>query len=378
MEENLVRWVLSREYGYLQKLLNVKLTRVLGAELTTPFGRVDLAFRTDSGDIILIELETIIDSDAKLQHTMEQIERYSKFAGDSTPSSISVLLLYADEGTPEKFKTIIEKEAKKFGVKTFRYSSIKIKQLYDRHTTRIILNSGTALSRSLALGVSSLSWLNKIMEVFANRKTDNIEWDELKQEFNSKTNFYVLKRLAEDFELISKNRSRRKNYLRLTDYGSRYVDIMDQDGLPDYLTASEEDRADTPLLAPLYLRRLLIEILLNNNFTKTKVNIFKFLRYINVTAGELLPKRSTMISPDELQYLNKFLGASYNVQTLKGHFQQLFKYGSELGLLERISCRGANYDKAMLTSLGSRVLSCFDLHMHLARERHQIPLQIER
>jgi hypothetical protein len=70
------------------------------------------------------------------------------------------------------------------------------------------------------------------------------------------------------------------------------------------------------------------------------------------------------------------MGSSYNLETLKSHFMQLYKYSNELGMLERISCRGENYDKAMLTSLGSRVLFCFELNLQLARERHQIPLQI--
>jgi hypothetical protein len=378
MEETQVRWVLSRESKYLQKLISHNLTKQIGSELTTTYGRIDLAYRTEQGDILLIELETAIDSEAKLRHALEQVQHYSKFACDSTPSKVRVLLLYAAEGTPDKYHRIIKATADESGIQAHSYSMLKLKRLYDSHLERITLNSGAALSRAVALGVSSLTWLNKIMYVFAQKREKKIRWSELMTNFNSKTNFYVLKRLAEDFELIEKFRFKKTNYLRLTGLGERYVDAIPDGGLPQYLFQDTEVDHCSHLMAPLEHRRLLIEILLNNNFTKTKVNIFHFLRYINMTAGELLPKSSTVISPDELQYLNKFLGASYNIQTLKGHFQQLFKYCYELGLIERIRCRGANYDKAILTSLGSRVLTCFELNLHIARERHQIPLQISK
>ncbi|UCH89738.1 MAG: hypothetical protein JSV49_03560 [Thermoplasmata archaeon] len=376
MEETLVQWTLTRETGYLQKLLSEELTKQLGTELTTSFGRIDLAYKTKRGDIILIELETSIDSDAKLNHALEQVQRYSKFASDSTPSKVLVVLLYALEGTPERYQKIITRTAGEYGVRPISYSILKIKQLYDRHLARITLNSGAALSRAVTLGVSSLTWLNKIMVLYARRNVNQIAWKDVMKNFNSRTNFYVLKRLAEDFELISRFRSKRTNYLRLTSYGERYVAIMPEDEGSQSPPGPLAQDTSPHLLTPLEHRRLIIEILLNNNFTKTKINIFQFLRYINVTGGELLPKARTLISPDELQYLNNFFGSSYNLQTLKAHFRQLYKYCHELGLIERILCKNANYDKAVLTSLGSRVLTCFELNLHIARERHQIPLQI--
>jgi len=374
MDETLVRWVLEKELGYLQKLLAMKLTKQLGTELTTAFGRLDMAYRTGDGSIVIIELETAIDSETKLAHALEQVTRYSKFADEATPSKVSVVLLYAGEGTPEKYRHEIERCAREAEFVPVRYSMLKIKELYDRQMMRITLNSGAALSRPVTLGVSSLSWLGKIMSVFARNDRNMIPWNTLMAEFNSKTNFYVLKRLAEDFELITRYRRNKVNYLRLTGYGERFVESMPA-AAPAADTADAAE-PETRLLAPVEQRRLLIEILLNNNFTKTKVNIFHFLRYINITGGELLPKHSTKISPDELQYLNSFMGSSYNLETLRGHFLQLFRYCNELGMLERIVCRAENYDKAMLTSLGSRVLFCFELNLQLARERHQIPLQI--
>jgi hypothetical protein len=376
MEESQVCWVLDSELAYLQRILSKNLTKRLGSELTTSYGRIDLAYRTDEGEIVLVELERAIDSDAKLQHALEQVSRYSRSAGASTPSKVSVVLMYAAEGTPDRYRREIARRAGELEITVCEYSMIQVKKLYDKLMDRVMLNAGTALSRPVALGVSSLSWLSKIMVVYAQKQTDAIAWSDLMGEYNSTTNFYVLKRLAEDFELITKHRRAKTNYLRLTTYGARYVEAIPGNSLPEFLNTEKTEDTDPDLLSPVAHRKLLIEILLNNNYTKTKVNIFHFLRYINMTAGELLPKRSTMFSPDELQYLNTFLGSSYNVQTLKGHFMQVYKYCHELGMIERIACRGANYDKAILTSLGSRVLGCFELSLHLARERNQIPLQI--
>lgn len=50
-------------------------------------------------------------------------------------------------------------------------------------------------------------------------------------------------------------------------------------------------------------------------------------------------------------------------------------HSEELGLVEKIKTT-TEYDRANLTSLGSRVLGFIEMDLHLKRERVQIPLQI--
>ncbi len=47
----------------------------------------------------------------------------------------------------------------------------------------------------------------------------------------------------------------------------------------------------------------------------------------------------------------------------------------ELGLIERIRLKG-DFDRAVLTPLGSRVLGMVELDLHLKRERIHIPFQV--
>jgi len=51
------------------------------------------------------------------------------------------------------------------------------------------------------------------------------------------------------------------------------------------------------------------------------------------------------------------------------------KHTEELGLVERIKT-DVEFDRATLTSLGSRVLGFIEMDLHLKRERLQIPLQL--
>jgi hypothetical protein len=249
---------------------------------------------------------------------------------------------------------------------------------------RLNRTSGLTLSKSVALGVSSLKWLNKFMVPFLVSASPKIRWNELKTHFNSITNFYVLKRLAEDFELVSKFRLKRENFVGLTDYGERFRDeVLQAEMLTNIIVRDnpinqKENNAPDYLLDILSLeqKRILLDILLNGNFTKLKTNIFYFLRFIHLTEGEWMPKISTKMTATQKLYINNILNSSYSPRTLKELLQQLCNYCEELELIERIPNKNCHYDKIILTSLGSRVIGYFELYLHLKREQLQIPLQI--
>ncbi len=372
------------EPEYLQTALGFGSLKKIGAEITTTQGRVDFIYETEENNVLVIELETEISSESKYHHCFDQLLRYKRLENKFNGKKVEVILLFANEGTTPKFRALLVENAKDHDFLLRQYSLIEIKRLFYSTMNRLNRTSGLTLSKSVALGVSSLKWLNKFMVPFLTSISPKIRWNELKVYFNSTTNFYVLKRLAEDFELISKCRLKGETFVGLTDYGERFRDeVLQAEMLNNIIirdnTIYQKDN-NTPdyILDILSLeqKRILLDILLNGNFTKLKTNIFYFLRFIHLTEGEWMPKISTKMSASQKLYINNILNSSYSPRTLKELLQQLCNYCEELELVERIPNRNCHYDKVILTSLGSRVIGYFELYLHLKREQLQIPLQI--
>jgi hypothetical protein len=372
------------EPEYLQSVLGFGPLKKVGSEITTEFGRVDFMYETLENELLVIELETGINSDSKYRHCLDQILRYKNLEYKFNGKKVKVILLYATESTISKYNDLIQLNSQRYFFLTRKYSMIKIKSSFRSIMDRLNRTAGLTLSRSVALGVSSLSWLNKFMLPFWRKENDKIQSNDLKNWFNSHTNFYVLKRLAEDFELISKTRMKRVNYFALTDYGKRFQNAMLRSDLFKNVIYDKDHKLQGNLpdsdyiidLLNLEQKRILIEILLNGTLTKLKTNIFHFLRFVYFTEGEWMPKMSTKISSWQKMYINNILNSSYSARTLKELVQQLCNYCVELELVERVVNKKCPYDKLILTSLGSRVIGYFDLFLHLKRERIQIPLQV--
>ena len=403
MNENLVQWVLMREPEYLQSKLRFDLKKRIGAELTTDYGRLDFVYETNKNEILVVEVETGIDSESKYRHCLEQIKQYKKLEEDwgsirfrgKSCNKIRTVLLYAKDRTPKKYNKKIRKDCVKYDFYIRFYSLIEIQALYKKCIDRIKKTTGISLGKSVALGVSSLKWLNKIMTPFIERDTDNIKWRDLKEMSSSSTSFYVLKRLAEDFELIKMRKRKRENYIHLTETGKQFRDAA-PDGMLLSSLSVENSKGDEngPGQAPeqvpeqvprkntnqtalsIEQKRILLGSLINGLFTKSKVNLFYFLRFVHITEGEWLPRMSTQMSAEEIKYINNILSSSYSERTLKELVQQSCNHCIDLGLVERIPNKACQYDKVMLTTIGSRVLGYLELYLHLKREQYQIPIQI--
>jgi hypothetical protein len=194
----------------------------------------------------------------------------------------------------------------------------------------------------------------------------------LKEIFTSDTNFYVLKRFAEDFELIEIEKTGAKNIV-LTDYGLRFRDDLYTQFISIIANLTNESQAIKELTTGQ--TKLLLEVLVNGNFTRLKVNIFHFMRFVQLTEGNWLPKQSSKLTKAECQYLNDIFNSSYRSRTLKDLLLQTCTFCEELGLINRLALADELYDKLLFTSLGSRVYNYFEQLLHVERERHQIPMQ---
>jgi hypothetical protein len=72
MNESLVQWVLMHEPEYLQSVLGFGSLKKVGSEITTDYGRVDFIYETFKNEVLVIELETGINSVSKYRHCIDQ------------------------------------------------------------------------------------------------------------------------------------------------------------------------------------------------------------------------------------------------------------------------------------------------------------------
>jgi len=314
MDERLVQWVLLKERKYLQSRLGFTLKRKLAENYTTDYGRIDFAYETN-GEIVVVELETAIDNMSKFNYCCEQVKRY-KNINFSTDKRILFVILFDEDNTPQRFKNLLDDFAKKVGIILKTYSILDVQVLYKKCLEELKKTAGISLGPPVAMDVVYLRWLNRV--------------------------------------------------IILTDYGKRFrneytADIFSSGKMPDL---------------SLGQKRILLEILTNGNFTKVKVNIYYFLRFVHLTEGSWVPKSGTPEDREKLEFVNFLFGTNYRWESAKDLLNFTCNQCEELELVERMKIENSDYDRVILTTLGSRVLGWLELYLHLKREQIQIPLQI--
>jgi hypothetical protein len=361
MNEDLVQWVLLRRPEYLQKRLGFKLERKLGENYTTEQGRIDFAFETKE-EILVIELEIGINNKAKFEYCINQVKRYKniKFI---TKKPVKFIILFDEENTPPEFIRLLTDFSEKLGIILRTYSILDVQELYKKCLEELTRSTGIYLGPPVAMDVVYLRWLNKIIKPFYNKNVDALPLEDIRNIFRSRTSFGVYTNLAKYFELIE----RRKGIVKLTEYGKRFRDAYNAEIIHSGATMPDLSTEQ---------KRILLEILTNGVFTKSKVNIYYFLRFVHLTNGEWLPKHGTPEDPEKLKFVNFLFGKDYKWNTVKELLLFTCNQCEELELVERMRISKSPYDRVVLTTLGSRVLGYLELYLHLRREQIQIPLQI--
>jgi hypothetical protein len=367
MNENIVQWVLMQKPAYLENRLNRRLKRKIGENFSTDFGIIDFAFETEKEDVLIVELETAIDSEAKLSYATEQTNRYLRLK-DEIKKPVHAVILYDQENTPSHYVEKLKIASREIGFELKTYSILDIKKLYQERMEELEKTTGIYLGSPVAMDICYLKWLNRLLINFDNN--DQIPKSILKRKFSltNKTGFGVRLKLAEYFDLIEETTIRRQGkIITLTDLGKRFRDNMNREPLikPKEIGLSLEQK------------RVLIGSLTNGHFTKSKVNLYYILRFIHITNGEWIPRAKAKIEPEKINYLNYFLGTSYKYTVLTKLVNFTCNQCKELDLIEKIETpKSYKTYQVFLTSLGSRVLGFLELYLHLKREQLQIPLQI--
>jgi hypothetical protein len=377
MNESLVEWTLLREQNYLSECIGLGLKKKVLQQYSTKYGRIDFAHELNDGRIAITELETIIDSKSKLEYCQYQCLEYANIKFENTKNTIIVILIA--EETPINYQKELINFSKKNNFEFKTYSLNIVNKYYKQLIEEAVRNSGIPLVKPVANNFTHLSCLNRLILPFFElekdilRREDFIEYFNLKED-KADSHFKVHKQMAEYFELIKDISTTKKlDKIELTNYGRRFRENINYEFIA-YKSYIKSDLKRIDL--SLEQKRILLESLMNGNIgeLKGKVNILYFLRFVHLTEGIYVPKGRKM-DREKISFTNSFLNTNYSEITLCNWLNFVCNHTVELGLIERINTNNS-HDRAILTSLGSRVLGFIEMDLHLKRERSQIPLQI--
>jgi hypothetical protein len=346
-------------------------------QYSTEYGRIDFAHELNDGRIAITELETVIDNKSKLEYCQYQCLEYANIQFGTKDKPLIVILI-ANE-TPDKYKRQLINFSKQNNFEFKTYSLDIVNQYYKQLIEEAVKNSGVPLVKPVANNFTHLACLNRFILPFFDleknvlKRSDFVEYFDLRED-RADSHFKVHKQMAEYFELIKDiSKTNKFSEIRLTEYGKRFRDSINY----EFAVYNNYSKADVKQIAlSLEQKRILLESLMNGNIgeLKGKANLLYFLRFVHLTEGIWVP-RGRKMDKQKHDFANSFLGTDYSEITLCNWLNFICTHAVELELVERIKTN-TEYDRATLTSLGSRVLGFIEMDLHLKRERTQIPLQL--
>ncbi len=379
MNESVVEWTLLREQDYLKKCLGLDIKRKLFQQYSTEYGRIDFAHELSGNRIVITELETIIDQRAKLDYCQKQTLEYRNIRFN-TPENPLIAILAADD-TPPRYQQSLYEFSSAHDVLLKFYSLAIVQEKYQNLLEEAIKTSGAPISQPVANNFTHLAALNRFILPFYENNTDQLTRQNFVEYFGLKkgvadSHFKVSKQMAQYFELITDtSEGTARSPFQLTDnYGVRFRDSL------NYEFILQNKRKTSASIKQIDLSieqiRILLESLMNGNISerKGKANILYFLRLLHITEGLWIP-RGRNLEQQQVDFVNAFLRTNYRPGVLANWMGFICNHCEELSLVERIRTE-TKYDRAMLTTLGSRVLGFIEMDLHLKRERLQIPIQM--
>ncbi|MDR1896938.1 MAG: hypothetical protein LBR10_09140 [Prevotellaceae bacterium] len=377
MNEALVEWTLLREQTYLNKCLGLGVKKKIFQQYSTEYGRIDFAHELSDGRIAITELETVIDNQSKLAYCQYQCLEYAHIQFGTKDKPLIVILI-ANE-TPDKYKKQLIHFSKENNFEFKTYSLETVNDYYKKLIEEAVKNSGVPLVKPVANNFTHLACLNRFILPFFDlekdmlKRNDFIEYFDLRED-RADSHFKVHQQMAAYFELIhAVSKGNKRSEIQLTEYGKRFRDNINC----EFAVYQNYSKAELKKISlSVEQKRILLESLMNGNIgeLKGKANLLYFLRFVHLTEGVWIP-RGRKMDKQKRDFANSFLGTDYTEITLCNWLNFICTHAEELELIERIRT-SSEYDRATLTSLGSRVLGFIEMDLHLKRERTQIPLQL--
>ena len=332
----------------------------MARQLTLNSGKLDLLYEKRDGNIVVIELKLSIRTSNDWNSTINQLSSYLKEIRELYPHcTVEGVILTAQENSRDPSDSIAL-DLKEQGISARFYSIDRIEELYSETIERLIRNSGFEFKPPTSIGVASLYYIKRLVGAFEN--SDILELDEI-MSWMADSNFghaesriNNLYLLAKSFDLMNKED---KKYV-LTDKGKEFRDAVNE-------PIRMQDFSDEQ-------KRILLESLLEKVDTPVKSLIFWFLRFVSITGGEWVPRSSTQLSDEECRFINLLMGIELNPTSARDMLYWASKFCEELELVRRVEEK-QEYDKVVLTSLGSRVHTFLENLLLLKREMIQIPIE---
>ena len=353
MKESLVQWTLLHNLEFLSNSLDFPISIKKGQEITTDFGRIDFILENHQKSQLIVELETVLDTKNKREYCFNQVLNYKNV---SFSDKTDYCILYANE-TNQKAKSIINDFGKQNEVLIKTYSINDVKELYATTVERLSLSFGLSMPKPANYTICFLRWLNKILKPYKDFEKTELSVKDLAYYFTSAntTNFKCYLRLALDFEMILEN----KNGYALSNNGLEY----NQNYNPDIDFASNLSSIDLTNEQ----KKIILRVTTNGNWTAHKVNIYWFLRFLEVTNGEWLPNIKGF-EKHKLELVNGLFSVNYRSRTMYEFLCFACNWCMELGLVDRIKST-SSYDRIYLTPLGIEINNIFSLDLQLKKSR---------
>ncbi len=353
MKESLVQWTLLKNLDFLSKQLDFKIASKRGQEITTDFGRIDFILENYKKNLLIVELETLLDEKNKREYCFNQVLNYKNV---SYSTNTDYCILYANE-TNQRAKSIISDFGNENEILIKTYSINDVKKLYTSTVERLSLSFGLSLPKPANYTICFLRWLNKILKPYRDFGKNNLNEKDLAYYFTSKntTNFRCYLRLALDFEMIIKD----KTGYSISNDGLEYI----QNYNPNIDIASNLSSVDLTNEQ----KKILLRVITNGNWTAHKVNIYWFLRFLEITNGNWIPNFK-VFENHKLDLVNGLFNVNYRSRTMYEFLNFACNWCMELGLVDRIKS-STNYDQVYLTPLGIEINNVFSLDLQLKKNR---------
>lgn len=353
MKESLVQWTLLQNLDYLSDNLDFPIATKKGQEVTTDFGRIDFILESHQQNQLIVELETTLDTKNKRDYCFNQILNYKnvKFTDET-----NYCILFAKE-TSRKAQNIVLDFGRKNDILIKYYSINDVKHLYTSTIERLSLSFGLSMPKPANYTICYLRWLNKILKPYSDFGKNFLDESDLSYYFTSakSTNFKCYLRLALDFEMVYPYKKGFKISENGLEYNQNYSPEIDYASNLSSIDLTNEQK------------KVLLRIITNGNWTAHKVNIYWFLRFLEVTNGEWLPNIKDF-EEQKIDLVNGLFNVNYRSRTMYEFLNFACNWCAELDLVDKIKTK-SNYDKVYLTPLGIEINNVFSLDLQLKKSR---------
>lgn len=353
MNESIIQWTLLNNLGFLSKTLDFNIAKKKGQEITTDFGRIDFIVEDFNTNQLIVELETVLDIKNKLDYCFTQIVNYKNVR---FVEQTKYCLLYAIE-TNQNMRGEIQKFGQLNDILIRTYALSDVQNLYTDTIKRLSLSFGLALPRPKNYTICYLRWLNKVLKPFYDYNKESLTGDQTAKYFSSSnsTNFRCYLRLALDFEMLFK----KNNHYILTENGRDYINNFNPEiDFTSNLSAVNLTNEQ---------KKILLRAITNGNWTPHKVNIYWFLRFMEISNGEWIPNLK-IFDAEKLELLNGLFNVHYKPRTMYEFLNFACNWCMELDLVDRIKTN-THYDRLYLTPLGIEINNIFSLDLQIKKSR---------